>query len=51
MGILQRSQRAHEGYMEKKPVNRDPFTTGSRGERSYTIGLLIMVFHGYPAPS
>lgn len=32
VGILQRSQCAREGYM-KKPVNRDPFTTGSRGER------------------
>lgn len=50
VGILQRSQRALAGYM-KKTVNHDPFTTGGGGEGRCTIGLLITVFHGYPAPS
>lgn len=52
MGILQRSQRALAGYIKKKKtVNHDPFTTGGGGEVRCTIGLLITVFHGYPAPS
>lgn len=50
VGILQRSQRALAGYI-KKTVNHDPFTTGGWGEGRCTIGLLITVFHGYPAPS